>query len=123
MSNSNKIHSSARTLVLAVAAIPIIAFAQQGGPADMAAQMAKLGGMMHATAKVCGGYSDQELAALKQQQKVAHLERGLDAATFEKAFGDADAEIARRWEAMSPAQRSQACNDIKQQVSAASQSR
>ncbi|MCF7223606.1 hypothetical protein [Marilutibacter chinensis] len=121
MSATKKIHSSARSLVLAAAAVPLIAFAQQGGPAGMAAQMTKLGGMMHATAKACGDYSDQELAALKQQQKATHLERGLDAASFEQAFAAADAEISRRWGAMSPAERTRACNDIRQQMSAMSQ--
>lgn len=112
--------ASARILALAAAAIPLIALAQQDGPAGMAGQMAKLGGMMHATAKACGDYSEDQLAAMKQQQKATHLERGLDAASFEQAFAEADAEIARRWATMSAAQRTQACDDIRRQATTSS---
>lgn len=119
MSKAKKILAPARAFVLAVTAIPMIAFAQQGDPAGMAAQMAKLGGMMHATAKACGDYSEEQLAEMKQQQKAAHLESGLDAASFEKAFAEADTEIARRWATMATAQRTRACSDIRQQISTA----
>lgn len=113
-----KIRTAACRLVLAATVVPLIAFAQQGGPGGMAAQMAEIGGMMHATAKTCGGYSEQELAAMKQEQKAAHLQRGLDAASFEQAFARAETKIAQRWSAMSAAQRDQACADIREQIAA-----
>lgn len=113
MPNAKKILAPVRPLILAAAVLPLIAFAQQGGPGGMAAEMAKLGGMMHATAKACGDYSEEELATMKQQQKAVHLERGLDEAAFEQAFAEADAEIARRWQTMSAAQRTQACSEVR----------
>ncbi|KAB8162458.1 hypothetical protein FKV24_018370 [Lysobacter maris] len=113
-----RVPAAVRVFALTAVAVPLIAFAQQGGPGGMAAQMAEIGGMMHATAKTCGGYSEQELATMKQQQKAVHLQRGLDAASFEQAFARAETKIAQRWATMSAAQRDQACADIREQIAA-----
>jgi hypothetical protein len=110
------------TLVLAFA---VTAFSPaalaQGTPADMSKQMARFGGVMHATAKACDDHTEQELAAMKQQQKAMHGQSGLDASTFDQVFADGEREGVQKWQSMSPAQRADACKKIQQQAAAASQ--
>ena len=118
MSHQSRFHLAVCSLIL-LGFMPSFAASAQDEPASMWAQMVKLGGMMHATAQVCGGYSDEQLEELKQQQKANTLERGVSAAEFEKVFTEAETMVGQRWESMSPAQQSKACADIKQQMSTA----
>ncbi len=116
MSHSSKMLIPAAILSLAILHAVPAAHAQEGA-GGMWASMVKLGGMMHATARKCGGYTDAQLHELKQKQKATSGERGVSAAEFEKVFTDAEAEVVRRWSTMSPSQQAQACKDIKQQMS------
>lgn len=50
------------------------------------AMLAQMGGVGHAVANVCGGYTDQQLQEMKTQQRTAAGQMGLSEADFDTAF-------------------------------------
>lgn len=80
----------------------------------MAEQLAKLGGQMHVAAKNCGGYTDEQLEAMKAEQRKKAVEIGMSAETFDKVFTEGARTVTERWQKMSESERSAACAEIKQ---------
>lgn len=91
----------------------------QGGMPDMGRQMAELGGSMHAAAKACGDADDQQLASLKQKQKSMLGQRGMDTKGFDDGYAAGQRKAAIKFASLSQAEKTQACQQIKQQMNAA----
>ena len=83
---------------------------------NMNAQLAKLGGTMHATAEICGDYSAEKLAELKEQQKSQLATIGMVADSFEEAFNSGYKEGEAKWAAIPAAERQGKCDEFKQQM-------
>ena len=88
---------------------------------NMNAQLAKLGGTMHATARVCGDYTDDELAEQKRQQKTHMTGSGMDSDSFEQAFSEGFSEAEAKWKAVPASERQAKCDQIKQEMRDAAQ--
>jgi len=114
--------SLVRTLAFALpltASLPGQAQEQGLSPlAEMGGQLAAFSGQMHAAAKVCGGYTAEQLAEMKRQQREQLSEQGFSAAAFDKAFADGERKGAERWKSLSSAEQEAACADMKQPFSA-----
>lgn len=99
--------------------IPGIAGAQEVSDVmkDMRVQMAKVGGQAQAAAKLCGDYSDAELAKMKQQQRDALTveDSGFSAEAFEKAFAEGERETTKTFKAMPKSEQAEACKKLQQQ--------
>lgn len=104
--------------ILMFASLAVQAQSQPAHPAltNMNAQLAKLGGTMHATARVCGDYTDDELAQQKQQQKAHMTGSGMDADGFEEAFREGFSEAEAKWESVPASERQAKCDQIKQEM-------
>lgn len=89
---------------------------QQMMMSNMHAQLAKLGGTMHATAKVCEDYSDEKLAEHKEQQKTQSIQNGMDAASFDKAFDAGADEAEAKWKAIPAAELQARCDEFRQEM-------
>lgn len=109
--------SSSRAFQMGVAlALGLTLPAQAGwaqGASSMAAQIAELGGGMHAAARACGDYTDEQLRDMKQQQKADALAAGLPASTFETVFQAAYDKARGKLAAATPAQKAQACQQVR----------
>lgn len=104
--------------VFAVSCLPTLALAQAGpeSGSGMVEQMANFGGVMHATSEACGGYSEEQLDEMKQQQQEMLAQQGMDKASFEQAYSAGMQEAEGKWQAASQAEREAACESIKQQA-------
>lgn len=88
---------------------------------NMNAQLAKLGGTMHATARVCGDFTDEQLAEQKSQQKAHMTGSGMEPESFEQAFSEGFREAETKWEAVPASERQAKCEQIKQEMRDAAQ--
>ncbi|WP_120997409.1 hypothetical protein [Stutzerimonas urumqiensis] len=109
----------APSLALALAALTSLpGFAQSSDTPpnvrDMVAGFARLGGSMEAAAKVCGGYSLEQLAQSRQQQKAQLMKNGMSEAAFEQGFAAGLEEGQAHWDAMSASEREAACDELRQ---------
>lgn len=101
---------------IAIGCTSAVALAQAAPETDdQATQMARFGGAMHATATICGGYSEKELAELKEQQQETLAQQGMDEDSFEQAYSAGVAEAGARWEALSEAEQKKTCDEVRQQ--------
>ena len=90
-------------------------FAQE----DMGTELAKLGGAMHQTARLCEHYSQAELDRLKQGQKARHAEQGFDMDSFESSFAVGEAEVQAEWESSPETERTATCAQLEAMLGAA----
>ncbi|GAB3339123.1 hypothetical protein [Marilutibacter aestuarii] len=88
---------------------------------DVGEQMARMSGTLHVMARECGEATDAELARTKRWQKENHGRFGMDPSSFDRGFDAGEAEAAANWKTLSPAQRQQTCQDVKQQWKDAAQ--
>lgn len=77
------------------------------------ANMAKVGGSMHVVAMKCGDYSQEKLAEMKAQQRAGLARSGMSADQFESIFAEGKQEAEDRWNTMSDAEQTEACERIK----------
>ncbi|MGP4844051.1 hypothetical protein ACTXGQ_07960 [Marinobacter sp. 1Y8] len=113
-----------KTLTYPLAFAAAIAFAPAAMAQDaagMGQKMGKMSGAMAGVAKVCGDASDQELAESKKKQKAMLAKNGLDMSAFEEAYVEGESEATQKFAALSSAKRTEACEQIKQQMGAAAQ--
>ena len=104
------------SLVLASMALGSTAHAQtQLDPQNMGAAMAKAHGGMEEVARQCGLHTAAELTTMKanNQQQLA-AQNQLPAAQFETIHAQGAAEVKARFAPLTPAQKTQACNQAKQ---------
>ena len=76
-------------------------------------QVAEMAGAMHATAKVCQDYTDEQLRDLKQQQKTHAVASGMAAQQFETIFQAGYDKARARLGRATPAERDQACKQAR----------
>jgi len=81
--------------------------------ADQVLKIAELGGAMHAAAKVCQDYSDEELRNLKQAQKSQATAAGVSSAQFEAVFQAGYDQARARLAAATPAKREESCQQLR----------
>ncbi|MFC6635577.1 hypothetical protein [Microbulbifer taiwanensis] len=114
-----------RALGLAIATLAFSQFTiAQADPAqlvmpDVAGQLGKFSGTLHAIASACGHYSNEQLAEMKEQQRKQLQDSGMDISGFDKTFASSEREMAEKWKAMSEAEQSETCEKVKQQMSTA----
>lgn len=77
-------------------------------------QLAEMGGRLHAAAELCGTHSPEELAEMKAQQRDTHDESNFDVDTFDEAFAGGERALKEEWSAMSEAEQSAACEELRQ---------
>ena len=79
----------------------------------------RMGGGMEVVARTCGGYTAQDLSALKEQRRALAKTQGVDNAAFEHLYTQGIQETAARFDAMNVQQRNEACEGIRVQRVAA----
>lgn len=80
----------------------------------MAAQLAALGGGLHALAESCGGYSASELDAMKAQQREQALQGGMSPGDFDAGFARGHADASAKLAGASAAEREKSCAQAEQ---------
>jgi len=110
-------------LVSAFATVGSAALAQQ--PVDdtrgLVDQLAEFSGAMHATAKACAYASDEQLAQMKRDEMAFHAQSGMDLSGYDKAFSRGHEEARAQWRSLSQVERTAACKELKEQLSAAAE--
>ncbi|MBU4609434.1 hypothetical protein IMZ29_02380 [Achromobacter sp. GG226] len=88
--------------------------AQPGQPGQPdPAMLAQMGGMGHAVAKVCGGYTEQQLDEMKTQQRTASGQMGLSEADFDKQFDAGYEKASADIKAAGKAKQDEMCAQMK----------
>jgi len=110
-------------LVSAFATVGSAALAQP--PVDytrgVVEQLAEFSGAMHATAKACEYGSDQQLAKMKRDEMTLHAQSGMNLSGYDKAFSRGQEEGRAQWRSLSQVERTAACKELKEQLSAAAE--
>lgn len=75
--------------------------------------LTELGGAMHASAEICGGYTATELSSMKAQQKAQSQQQGISASEFEAGFQKGYQQGKTRFVTASPAEKAKACEQLK----------
>ncbi|WP_417779547.1 hypothetical protein [Stutzerimonas xanthomarina] len=88
---------------------------------NMHTQLANFGGAMHATAKVCGDYSDNQLAEQKEKQRALSIQSGMKAAAFDEAFDAGEKKATAKWAAIPSSEHQAKCDEFKQEMEALGQ--
>lgn len=83
-------------------------------PDAISAPMIELSGSMTAAARLCGDLSQAKAQEARQEQRKAALERGVDGKAFDQGFQAAQAKTEARFAAMSPAEQTKSCNELRQ---------
>ncbi|ARP52883.1 hypothetical protein ACDW82_11075 [Alcaligenes faecalis] len=103
---SRTIHFLPAVLLLACS----LSVAQEANPT---AQLAQMGGAMHAAAQVCGDYTDTQLQDMKNKQKEAMKDMGLSEADFDVAFEQGLQRGRKDLEGATNTQRNQMCEQLR----------
>jgi len=77
------------------------------------AMLAQMGGMGHAVANVCGGYTEQQLQEMKTQQRTAAGQMGLSEADFDKQFDAGYQQASTDIKAAGKAKQDEMCAQMK----------
>lgn len=109
MRNSVQAGVIASLLLAAQAAVP----AAQAQAATGFQQSVELSGAMHAAARVCQDYSDEQLRDLKQQQKAHAVTAGMSGAQFDAVFQASYDKARTKLAQATPAQREKACAQVR----------
>ncbi|WP_019340798.1 hypothetical protein [Stutzerimonas stutzeri] len=88
---------------------------------NMHTQLANFGGSMHATAKVCGDYSDNQLAEQKEKQRAMAIQNGMKATAFDEAFDAGEKKTKSKWADIPASERQAKCDEFKQEMEALGQ--
>lgn len=95
-----------------VAAAPDAAPASPADP--MNAQLAELGGGMHALAEACGGYTAAQLEAMKAEQRDQGIQRGVSGEDFDAGFARGYADASAKIAAAGAQEREKSCAQAEQ---------
>lgn len=80
---------------------------------DYVPKSAQIAGAMHASARVCQDYTDEQLRDLKRQHKDAAIAAGMSDASFEAAFQASYDETRAKLARATPAERERACEQLR----------
>lgn len=96
-------------VLIAALALPGLAQAQVN---PGIAKIAEFGGAMHAGARACFDYGEDELRRLKQEQKSKSVAAGMSPEDFETVFEASHAKTRARLASATPAEKQKACAQL-----------
>lgn len=100
-------------LVMMTAVFACLASAATAQLGDTIDSTVRLGGAMHAAARVCGGYSQAQLDQMKSMQKSQAMQRGMSSVAFENIFAAAFRQVQDQMAKAPPAKKKQTCDQLR----------